>query len=178
MSTSFGNGQRNSSKPVVLAERRLSQGRFQPLYQEGMALVEEAANYLDGEGRDAAKMLSRETGVIYAAESMRMTTRLMQVASWLLLLRAANNGEMSHEQVQSEKRKVKLDTASTPPDTPGFSELPEAFTDLVDRSLDMQRRIRKLDADVQAPIDVLPASVAKNPVNDQLGLLQSAFATK
>lgn len=179
MTSSFGKGQREmKNAPVILAERRLSQAQFQPLYQEGMSLVEEAANYLDGDGREAARLLNREAAAIYAAESMRMTTRLMQVASWLLLLRAANNGEMTQEQVQTEKRKVKLDTASTPPDTPGFADLPEYFANLVARSLDMQRRIRKLDADAQAPVDNLGYEPRDNAVNAQIDLLHTAFGGK
>ena len=39
---------------------------------------------------------------------MRLTTRLMQLASWLLLHRAVNEGEMSLAQANKEKTKVKL----------------------------------------------------------------------
>ena len=60
-------------------------------------------------GRTAAKMLPRMASVLYAAESMRLTTRLMQMASWLLLQRAVNNGEMTREQVMAEKKKVRLE---------------------------------------------------------------------
>ncbi len=70
------------------------------------------AEYLDGQGRVEAKRLSRVAATLYAAESMRLTTRLMQIASWLLLQRAANSGEMTRDQVASEKSKVRLDTAS------------------------------------------------------------------
>lgn len=102
-----------SAKTVKLAERRVFSQSFKPLYNEGMGLVEEAAEYLDGPGRAAAKGLSKTSAGLYAAESMRLTTRLMQLASWLLLQRAANAGEMTREQVAAEKAKVRLDTAST-----------------------------------------------------------------
>ena len=82
-------------KTIRLAERVVFSQRFKPLYAQGMQLVEEAATYLDGDGRAAAKGLSRVASTLYAAESMRLTTRLMQVASWLLLQRAANSGEMT-----------------------------------------------------------------------------------
>ena len=100
------------NSPVRLAERRIFSDRFKPLYSDGMKLVEEAAAYLDGEGRVEAKKLSRIAATLYAAESMRLTTRLMQIASWLLLQRAANNGEMSRAQVAEEKSKVQLETPS------------------------------------------------------------------
>ena len=35
------------------------------------------------------------TALSYASESMRLTTRLMQLASWLLLQRAVAEGELS-----------------------------------------------------------------------------------
>ena len=39
---------------------------------------------------------------------MRLTTRLMQLASWLLLHRAVKEGEMTLTQANREKTKVKL----------------------------------------------------------------------
>ena len=68
-----------------------------------MTLVEEAAAYLDGPGRTEAKALPRMEALAYASESMRLTTRLMQLASWLLLQRAVNEGEMSQTQAATEK---------------------------------------------------------------------------
>src|SRR3954466_9570766 len=70
---------------------------FQRTFQEGMDLVEETAGYLDGAGRQASKLLSRNAALAYAAESMRLTTRLMQVASWLLVQRAVREGDMEAE---------------------------------------------------------------------------------
>src|SRR3569832_441226 len=67
---------------------------FQRTFQEGMDLVEETAGYLDGSGRQASKLLSRSAALAYAAESMRLTPRLMQVASWLLVQRAVREGDM------------------------------------------------------------------------------------
>ena len=67
---------------------------FDRTFQEGMELVEETAAYLDGAGRQESKLLSRAAALAYAAESMRLTTRLMQVASWLLVQRAVREGDM------------------------------------------------------------------------------------
>jgi regulator of CtrA degradation len=80
---------------VSFGERLASSQAFTALFREGMALVEETASYLDGEGRTEAKALQRHAALSYATESMRLTTRLMQLASWLLLHRAVNEGEMS-----------------------------------------------------------------------------------
>ena len=63
-----------------------SSEQFEKVFREGMSLVEETANYLDGPGRLDARVLERHGAIAYATESMRLTTRLMQLASWLLLL--------------------------------------------------------------------------------------------
>jgi regulator of CtrA degradation len=157
---------------VKLAERRVFSASFKPLYNEGMALVERAAEYLDGEGRTEARKLTRAGSTLYAAESMRMTTRLMQVASWLLLQRAANSGEMTREQVATEKSKVRLDIASAHDSTPGWIDLPAAFRELVEHSLRLQERVRSMDEEVYGG---KADSLAANPVSDQLVLLQTAF---
>ncbi len=80
---------------VPFGERLAASGTFKTLFRDGMALVEETAAYLDGAGREDAKALPRMAALAYASESMRLTTRLMQIASWLLLQRAINEGEMS-----------------------------------------------------------------------------------
>jgi regulator of CtrA degradation len=161
-----------STGAVKLAERRIFSDAFKPLYSEGMGLVEETAEYLDRDGRAQAKGLSRTAATLYAAESMRLTTRLMQIASWLLLQRAANSAEMTRDQVASEKGKVRLDTASATDNTAGWQELPEKFRSLVDRSLRLQALVRRMDDEIYGQ-DLSAAEV--NPVSDQINLLRTAF---
>jgi regulator of CtrA degradation len=162
---------------VRLAEHRVFSDSFRHLYGQGMGLVEETAEYLDGEGRRAAKQLSRVGATLYAAESMRLTTRLMQVASWLLLQRAANSGEMTRDQVVSEKSKVRLDTDSAHNDAPDWSELPEAFRNLVQRSLSLQGLVRRMDDELYGSGAGAgqTASREPNPVEEQITLLRTAF---
>ena len=90
------------------AQRLAGSQAFAALFRDGMALVEETAAYLDGPGRQESKQLERMRRSTYATESMRLTTRLMQLASWLLLHRAVKEGEMSLAQANKEKTKVKL----------------------------------------------------------------------
>ncbi|WP_109578233.1 DUF1465 family protein [Aminobacter sp. AP02] len=170
---------RESANTIKLAERRVFSPSFKPLYNEGMGLVEQAAEYLDGAGRVEAKKLSRLAATLYAAESMRLTTRLMQIASWLLLQRAANSGEMTRDQVASEKSKVRLDTASAHDDAAGWNELPDEFVDLVRRSLRLQAHVRRMDEEIYGNgTTVMPVQAMRrsNPVSDQISLLNTAFA--
>ena len=93
---------------ISFGAKLVSSSAFKALFREGMALVEETASYLDGPGRKESKKLERIAALTYATESMRLTTRLMQLASWLLLHRAVKEGEMSLAQASKEKSKVKL----------------------------------------------------------------------
>jgi regulator of CtrA degradation len=162
---------------IRLAERMVRSESFNHLYDEGMSLVEEAAFYLDGEGREEAKRLSRIAATLYAAESMRLTTRLMQVASWLLLQRASRRGEMTLEQVLSEKAKVRLDTDSAPETVVGWDEIPLSYCDIVHRSLRLQARVRQMDDEIynEGVGAEQKRLLSTNPVSDQISLLATAF---
>ncbi|MBL3684028.1 DUF1465 family protein [Sinorhizobium meliloti] len=81
---------------VSFAGHAASSAQFKALYAEGMGLVEETASYLDGPGAPPPRCCAHGIRSL-CCRSMRLTTRLMQMASWLLLQRAVNNGEMSRE---------------------------------------------------------------------------------
>ena len=136
-----------------------------------MTLVEETATYLDGPGRQESKKLERAAALAYATESMRLTTRLMQLASWLLLHRAVKEGEMSLAQANKEKTKVKLSLGDRAADDT-MALLPVSLRELIDRSLSLLDRVRRLDATMHSPV---AERAQNNAVERQLGLLKAAF---
>jgi regulator of CtrA degradation len=158
---------------VSFGERLASSQVFADLFRDGMALVEETASYLDGPGRQESKKLERGAALAYATESMRLTTRLMQLASWLLLHRAVKEGEMSLAQASKEKAKVKL-SAGEPSDDHSTKLLPEKLRALIQRSRALQSAVRRLDATIHASPERARAAIG-NPVERQLGLLKAAF---
>jgi regulator of CtrA degradation len=160
---------------IAFAERFAGSGTFRDLFREGMALVEETAAYLDGAGRTESRALDRSTQLAYTTESMRLTTRLMQLASWLLLQRAVNEGELSADQAGQEKAKVRLDGPVSALDAPTFEALPEALRGLVERSSRLQERLRHLDRAIYGPKIVTDAV---NPVATSLGRLADAFGKR
>src|SRR5438309_10592183 len=137
----------DEAAPIYFGEKLASSQAFAGLFRDGMALVEETAAYLDGPGRQESKVLERSAALAYATESMRLTTRLMQLASWLLLHRAVNEGEMSLAQANKEKAKVKLSVGDRG-DADVVRMLPERLCGLIDRSLRLQDRVRRLDATI------------------------------
>jgi regulator of CtrA degradation len=130
---------------VPFIQRLTASPAFKDLFREGMALVEEAAAYLDGPGRVEARGLARPAALAYATESMRLTTRLMQVASWLLLQRAVNEGELTPAQALAERHRVKLSRQLSVEEPELFDLLPAALRKLSRRSLRIQERVLHLD---------------------------------
>ena len=147
---------------------------FARTFREGMDLVEETAAYLDGPGRSDAKRLGTDDALIYATQSMRLTTRLMQVASWLLVQRSVREGEMGVEDARADKYRIHAER-----ETDGglsFAELaraahalPATLLDLMARSDSLYKRIHRLDVSLYASV------VGANGVADQMSRLQSAF---
>jgi regulator of CtrA degradation len=164
----------DQAAPVSFGEKLASSQAFSALFRDGMNLVEETAAYLDGPGRQESKRLERSAALAYATESMRLTTRLMQLASWLLLHRAVKEGEMTLAQANKEKAKVKL-AAGEPGDSDTIKLLPERLRALIDRSKKLNDQIRRLDANIYTPPVAADRPKAGNPVERQLGLLKAAF---
>ncbi len=157
---------------VLFSERLAGSPVFTTLFREGMDLVEETAAYLDGDGRTEAKGLERSVSLTYATESMRLTTRLMQLASWLLLHRAVKEGEMTLAQANREKTRVKL-TAADPGSPDVVAKLPGQLRDLIERSMNLQARVRRLDITIHSP--PVERGTAGNPLVSQLNRLKEAF---
>jgi len=111
-----------------------------------MTLVEDTANYLDGEGREASKVLSRDAALAYAGASMRLTTQLMQIASWLLVLRAVREGEMGLGEAGNEKYRI---NAGQEPERDLHADgLPEKLVLLNDNAHQLFARISRLDTNL------------------------------
>ena len=116
---------------------------FDRTFQEGMDLVEETAAYLDGAGRQDSKLLSRSAALAYAGESMRLTTRLMQVASWLLVQRAVREGDMAPEAALDASYRLGAEADAHAADV--LETLPTPLSTLLDRSERLFERVRHLD---------------------------------
>ncbi|ODS95337.1 MAG: regulator of CtrA degradation [Devosia sp. 66-14] len=159
---------------MAIGPRIVASGGFDMLYREGMVLIEEVASYLDGDGRSESRGLPREASFLYATESMRLTTRLMQLASWLLLQRAVNEGELTAENARTEKEKVRFSATPTDRGGPGYDDMPErlrAFIAKGDRLFDRVQQFDKLERG--GVPDYAPAS--EGGIADQLARLKAAF---
>lgn len=148
---------------------------FGRLFKDGMALVEETAAYLDGPGRSESKVLPRKVALAYAGESMRLTTRLMQVASWLLVQRAIKEGEMAPEEAAGEKYRLSAHEICQGRSMDAAELLPQRLLELLEISEKIFDRVDRLDV-----------SMFRNPVgrtevtfvSKQLTQLEEAFGKR
>lgn len=146
---------------------------FARTFREGMGLVEETANYLDGAGRDASRTLSRSAALGYAGASMRLTTQLMQIASWLLVMRAVREGEMSFSEAAEEK--YRLAPRESLIGDMLAEGLPETLVSLADATGQLYARIARLDAELFA--DARSSPRERDAAAQQRALLD-AFARR
>jgi regulator of CtrA degradation len=162
---------RADREPVAFGQRLAESDLFKGMFREGMALVEETATYLDGDGRRESHRLSRAAALAYATESMRLTTRLMQLASWLLLQRAVNEGDLTPDQADNERSKIKLGGLSSATDGATWEGLPDRLRALIDRSIRLQERVVRLDTTLKGE----PGEARDNQVQRDLSRLADAF---
>ncbi len=119
---------------------------FGRTFREGMLLVEQTANYLDGPGRESSKSLSRSAALSYASASMRLTTQLMQIASWLLVLRAVREGDMTFADAGEDKYRVSARDSSEIGSLD--AEVPSVLASLIEASNQLYQRIVRLDVEL------------------------------
>ena len=159
--------------PIQFGRTFVQSDAFKALFHEGMELVEETAAYLDGPGREDSKGLTRHGTLTYASESMRLTTRLMQIASWLLVQRAVAEGEITPDQAQAEKNRVRLGMQDSATSRSDFESLPDRLKDLIGFSARLHARILHLDQLLSEGAAKPPAP--ENPVAVQQWRLAEAF---
>jgi len=147
---------------------------FDRTFQEGMELVEETASYLDGSGRQESKLLSRSAALAYASISMRLTTRLMQVASWLLVQRAVREGDMTADEACQGRYRLNARPAQTDVEAEASDagQLPSGLVALAEKAERLYDRVAHLDRRMYLEA---PAEEAPNPVLSQFERLKTAF---
>lgn len=141
---------------------------FSRTFDEGMALVEEAARYLDGRGKEEARDLPRKTAMLYASESLRVTTRLMQAASWLLVQRAVHDGDMPAADGNDERYRLGSKEICFGGRADEIDTLPKKLQELLARSESLYCRIARLE-------DVLRSTPQTAAVRTQFARLEQAF---
>ncbi|HTG37706.1 DUF1465 family protein [Sphingomonas sp.] len=151
-----------SREIAVRFERRL----IDSLYTEAMLLADDARDYFDGAGRADRDALVPLARVSLSCESLKVTTRLMQVIAWLLTQRAVMAGELTPRDALDGTRRLGDSPAS---EIDALSRLPERARALVLASTRLHMRVAQLD---RAQVAVAPAA---SPARVMIERLAGAF---
>lgn len=154
-----------AARPGVILDQAAAE-LFERTFREGMDLISEVSAYLDGIGRLDSRRMTREAASDYASESMRLTTRLMRLSSWLLVQRSVREGETPPETAADPR--YRLGDAATPRLSPRIPEALASFSRRADR---LYERVNRMDRQMYVEVEE-----AANPVASQLERLRSAFA--
>ncbi|WP_339630682.1 DUF1465 family protein [uncultured Sneathiella sp.] len=119
---------------------------FTRTYDEALDLVREARTYLAGRGKEDVRNLPVEANFGYAAESLRLTTRLTEGMAWLLYQRALQEGEITLAEAQEEECHLQhLEICLPEEATCDPAILPEGLQSLLERSERLYQRLLRLD---------------------------------
>lgn len=155
-----------AARPGVILDQAAAE-LFERTFREGMDLIDEVTAYLDGIGRLECRRMSRGAAADYAAESMRLTTRLMKVAAWLRMQRSVREGVTSPEAAADPL--YRLGDPTSPRLSP---QVPATLAFLSRRADRLHDRVSRMDRQMYVEIEV-----AANPVASQLERLRFAFAS-
>ena len=119
---------------------------FDKTYSEALALTEEAYAYLSSICHGDVGADSPIEDLRLRGEALRLTTRLMQVVSWLLTQRAIHAGELSAAEV-AEDENFRLGATRVCRDDSQHRHptIPSTMSDMLDRSLNLYVRVERLD---------------------------------
>lgn len=136
------------------------------LYVEAMLLADEARSYFDEGGRVEREALRPMTRVTFSCESLKVTTRLMHVIAWLLTQRAVQQGDLTPCDALDPARRLGGGPVTEPA---VLDELPEQARGMIASSIDLHRRVARLDAAQTA------AMPEESPARRMLNRLSTAF---
>lgn len=102
---------------------------------------------------------------------MRVTTRLMQVASWLLVQRSVAEGDISVDEVAKDKYRLSAREVCAGRKPEAEELLPARLVDLLARSAQLYERIDRLDQQIYSEEPAPAATGARG----QFDRLQSVF---
>ena len=124
---------------------------FTRTYDEALDMVVEARNYMTYMEPRENSSCHRRRDTKYTIEAMRITSRLLQVMAWLMLVRAVQRGEICQEEIQLDNNRLSgqevcLGTAL------GDFNPPIGLRSLLDRSHDLYQRVLRLEEMVLARV--------------------------
>lgn len=133
---------------------------FDRTYEEAFALLVEARDYLADRQQQATDQLTPQHQLIAGCETMRLTSRLVQVMAWLMVQRAVHAGEIDPVEADAPQRRLGGHDVCAEPGPWDVSGLPRRLRLLLDRSHALYNRVARLDEMVHIRASQLRAKAA------------------
>ncbi len=149
---------------VLAAQSEITPKLVEGLYLEAMGLADSARRYFDVEGADDRAALSPLARVTFSCESLKVTTRLMHVVAWLMVRKAVEAGELTAEEAANPQRR--LGRAADIGGEVRMDVLPKRAKTLIDGSIDLYERVKRLDAQLGG--DGVPGDAGARALMDRL----------
>ena len=129
------------TEAVVFGPKRFIDRTF----DEALALLEEVRSYILYEERSDRHALPPAARVRQSLEATRMTARLTNVMAWLLLQKAAAEGEIDKADANKDENRLGGREACMDDTGAEDEELPQRMRDLLERSHRIYVRVARLD---------------------------------
>lgn len=149
--------------PTPSLRRRL----VESLYVETMLLADEARSYFDHDARMEREWMTPASRISLSVESLRATTRLLHLVSWLLARRAVEVGEIGEEEEARSAARRLQDVQESPEDI--MQTLPDEARAMITATMELLRRGMRLQDSIEAPV------ASGSPAHDMLERLAKGF---
>jgi regulator of CtrA degradation len=158
---------RESGKRLLVLNNKL----VDDLYVEAMVLADEARAYLELGAAIERALLDPFDRVLFSCESLKVTTRVMQVIAWLLTQRAVVRGEISRAESRAENYRLGDAAPSDPKCTRVF---PDEMRTIIAASESLYLRAQRLE-ELYLERPVIGLVHPTGPARDLMRLLESNF---
>ncbi len=118
---------------------------FNKTYEEALALMVEAKEYLEWHEKDDGGLLLDLDRLRLSREAMRVTARLTQIMAWLFVQKAVFAGDLTLAEAAREPYTLSGQEVCAPDDANHGRGLPAKMVDLLDRSHRLYVRVSRLD---------------------------------
>jgi regulator of CtrA degradation len=135
-------------------------------FEEGVALTLEARNYIAYHEQSDKKGKALPDCLHIGYHHTRVSSRLIQVMTWLLAMKAVNSGEISREQFQAPAFALGGGPECLDESGPEMTDLPQGLRSLLERTYTLYMRVRRLDEQVrgQPVLELDPEMLSRNNV--------------
>ena len=153
--------------PIMTISAGATRQIIEDVYEEALILADEVRAAFDSRTDPAPHDMEEGVKIALSVEGLRTTTRLMHLLAWLLNQRAYLDGELSDSQLRQHGG-----LPGERPALPGMTRRLDPHTqDLIRQSVELYRRVERLDRDWRAKADE-----TESPVGAMQGRLERAFA--